>query len=78
MYAKYISETGLLFPPYEKDGIINYNSDANSEQLIKDGYLLFIDSDDYGDLKKPEKRYKIVDDHIEAYWVEGEEDEPEE
>ena len=73
MYAKYISETGLLFPPYEKDGTINYNSDSNAEQLIKDGCLLFIDSDDYGDLKNPQKRYKIENNKIIAYFVEGEE-----
>lgn len=73
MYAKYIDETMVIFPPYEKDGVINYNSDTNSEQLLHDGYLLFIDSDDSGELKNPQKRYKIKNNKIIAYFVEGEE-----
>lgn len=73
MYAKYIDETMVIFPPYEKDGVINYNSDTNSEQLLHDGYLLFIDSDDSGELKTPQKRYKIENSKIIAYFVEGKE-----
>lgn len=78
MYAKYINETAVLFPPYEKDGVINYNSDTNSEQLFRDGYLPFIDSDDSGALKNPQKRYKIENNKIIAYFVEGEDPSPSE
>ena len=38
-YAKFISETKIVFPPINKDGIINYNLDT--AQLIKDGYKEF-------------------------------------
>ena len=76
MYAKYVNETAILFPPYEKDGVINYNSDTNSEQLLRDGYLTFIDSDDPGELKNPQKRYKIENNKIIAYFVEGEDPSP--
>jgi len=72
MYAKYVNETAILFPPYEKDGVINYNSDTNSEQLLRDSYLTFIDSDNSGELKNPQKRYKIENNKIIAYFVEGE------
>lgn len=73
MYVKYVNERAILFPPYEKDGVINYNSDTNSEQLLHDGYLMFIDSDDSGELNNPQKMYKIENNKIIAYFVEGEE-----
>lgn len=53
MYAKFISEIEIEFPPKNKGSIINY--DKNVELLIQDGYKEFIEAH-----KEPGKAYAIT------------------
>lgn len=73
MFAKFIDEDSVEFPPYEKDGIINYNSDSNAEQLLKDGYLPFIKNNPSQDIETPVEKYKIENNTIISYFIEKKE-----
>lgn len=53
LYAKFISNTQVEFPPKNKGNIINYN--LNVEELLKDGYKEFIPA-----TKEIGKAYNIV------------------
>ena len=79
MYAKYINEYVIEEAPYEKNGVVNYNLDTNSQALLQDGYLPVIiepsESTENNLLK-----YRLENNTIIGYYVyvEPEEQEPNE
>jgi hypothetical protein len=64
-YAKFIDKDTIEFPPQNTRTIINYNLDE--KQLIKDGYLPFLE------VKQPKGKvkfeYKIINNKIIKVWV---------
>ena len=71
MFAKL--QNGVPVPaPYEKDGTINYNSEANEEQLLCDGYKPVVETE------KPEGNffpfYTETEDAITVSWEEAKEE----
>lgn len=73
IYAKFISETQIDYPPMNKDGILNYNLDY--ERLENDGYKIVTYVERPITDRKYEIRYKnneTIDEFI--YWLETEEE----
>lgn len=67
MFAK-LKDNQLEFAPYEKDGVINYNTESNKEALHKDGYKIYVTSTPSEDFKRPIQYYTEDSENIYQMW----------